>query len=285
MPTTKVQIQYVVIPHPDDEFGAWSLIEGATNNYPVFVLLTHGEATVMGTGTGLQADLGERPPQPQPFHGKGSLFLHAQRLDSWHTFLNRMADLDATLDVPGFRGHQTAATTPPSARSPEFDLFIGDKTARVVFDLGDGHLDADVVSWAVRTVRSEVRPQLPLQQEYGIIGAAYYNASYPGPSYTHPDHHAVHLALWNTDFGLPGPQWGRTPHTDPDAASPHGRTDIVSPTTYEAVMAVGDNGQRLGALQQVYGWLAFEPDGYFHPGPAVTDDGAFARYQSFWQRF
>ena len=59
----------------------------------------------------------------------------------------------------------------------------------------------------------------------------------------------------------------------------------MSAATYDAAMAVGADGQRHGAVQQVYGWLAFEPGGYFHPLPEPTDDGAFARYQSFWQRF
>ena len=36
----------------------------------------------------------------------------------------------------------------------------------------------------------------------------------------------------------------------------------MSAATYDAAMAVGADGQRHGAVQQVYGWLAFEPGGY-----------------------
>jgi hypothetical protein len=265
----KSQLQYVLIPHPDDEFAAWSMIEGAADNYPVFILLTHGEATAFADGHGLQVGLGERVPQPQPFHGPHSLFAHAQRLDSWHAFLDRMAALDATLDSPPFFQHLVV-----DGRG--FDVFIGTRTARVVFDLGDGSLTEDDVGWALRTVRANVRGFLPVTQEYGAIGAAYFNADNPGPIYTHPDHRAVHRALWDTDFGLPGPQWGRTTDSDPDVA----RTSEVTPETYRQAMEVGAGGQRLGAVQQVYGWLGAPAEGF-----PTTPGDLFARVQAFWQRF
>lgn len=284
MTTAKRQLQYVLIPHPDDEMQGWSLIEGARDNYPVFVLMTHGEATGSGDGRGLDADRGERTPQPQPFHGPGSLFLHAQRLDSWHTFLDAMAGDDATLDVPRFYDHLVAADA-ATGRNAGFDVFIGERSARVVFDLGDGTLQQDVVAWAFRTVRSRVRPLLPVQVEYGAIGAAYYNTLPGAPYYDHVDHHAVHLALWHVDFGLPGPQWCRTPHIDPDVAATGGRTEAISPAIYKAATAIDAHGQRLGHYQRIYGWLAFDPSGYFPPADGPNDDGAISRYQSFWRRF
>src|SRR5436305_2917999 len=49
--TTKTQIQYIVSPHPDDVFEAWSLIQDSSANYPVFITLTKGESTGHCTGT------------------------------------------------------------------------------------------------------------------------------------------------------------------------------------------------------------------------------------------
>lgn len=287
-PEPKQQLQYVLVPHPDDEFQAWSLIEGAAHNYPVFILLTHGEGTGLADGRALETGLSERVPQPQPFHGKGSLFVRAQRLDSWHAFLDAMAAIDPTLDVPRFHGHLTATSPPPpgpAGRSGGFDLFIGERTARVVLDLGDGSLDQAAVAWALRTVREQVRPLLPVQQELGVVGAAYYNASHPGPGYTHGDHRAVHLALWHVDFGLPGPQWCRTAHADPDVEGTGGRTSSVSPAGYAAAMGLGPDGTRTGRYQWAYGWLAFFPGGHFPVADGRADDGATSRYQSFWRRF
>ena len=284
MATAKRQLQYVLIPHPDDELQAWSMVEGAEDDHPVFILLTHGEATGMGDGHGLEVARGERIPQPQPFHGPHSLFLHAQRLDSWHAFLDAMADVDPTLDRPPFHGHLVGADA-PGGRPAGFDLFIGERSSRVVFDLGDGGLDQDAVAWALRTVRAQVRPLLPVQDELGAVGAAYYNTLPGAPRYDHVDHHAVHLALWNVDFGLPGSQWCRTPHIDPDVERTGGRTEAMSPETFAAATAIGPNGDAVGHYQRIYGWLAFDPTGSFPAGDRPTDDGAVSRYQSFWRRF
>jgi hypothetical protein len=268
-PSSKSQLQYVVIPHPDDEFEGWSMVEAAASNYPVFILLTHGEGTTFADGHGYDPARGERAPQPQPFHGPGSLFVHAQRVDSWHQFLDAMAGIDPTLDSPPFDSHL-------SVDGRAFDVFVGDRTARVVFDLGDRQLVPLTVAWALQTVRSHVRPLLPTQVEYGVIGAAYYNASYDGAKYTHPDHQAVHRALWDHDFGLPGPQWGRTAAADPDVR----RTSAISVDTYRAVMDPGTNPASLGLHHRLYGWLSDVPADY-----DVEGDGIFSRVQSFWQRF
>jgi hypothetical protein len=275
------RIQYVVVPHPDDEFQAWSLIEGTTDRYTVFVLLTHGEASGMLDGHGFDAAKGERTPQPQPFHGRHSTFGRAQRLDSWHAFLDAMADEDpATLDVPTFHGHLDTSRG-------GVDVFIGEGTARVVFDLGDGRLDQDAVADATTIVRTQVRPLLPHQEEADVIGASYFNASDDAaPIYTHRDHRAVHEALWNVDLGVPGRQRCRTTHGDPDVvAATGGTTRAISPETYEAMMALGPDDRRQGHYQRIYGWLAFFDGGAFPPAPDEHEDGAVSRYQSFWHRF
>ena len=117
----------------------------------------------------------------------------AQRLDSWHAFLDGMAELDSGLDVPA-----------PVSGVEGFELRVGERSARVVFDGGDGRLSPQFVTDALQAVRRQ-RDRFPVQREDGVIGAAYYNDRYPGAwKYTHPDHLAVHRALFDTDQGLPG---------------------------------------------------------------------------------
>ena len=79
--TSKTQLQYIVIPHPDDEYEAWSLVEKSAGNYPVFLVMTHGEETSFYDGHGIDAqgynlEYGERVPQPQPWSTKWSATLH-----------------------------------------------------------------------------------------------------------------------------------------------------------------------------------------------------------------
>lgn len=270
----KQQLQYVLIPHPDDEFSAWSLIQNSTENYPVFILLTHGEATGMCDGHGLQVDLGERVPQPQPFTGTHTANCGAQRLDSWHAFLDGMAEIDSRLDSPALVGTVEG-----------FELRVGEQSARAVFDGGDGRLSPLFVTDALQTVRRH-RDRFPVQREYGVIGAAYYNDRYPGAwRYTHPDHLAVHRALFDTDQGLPGPQWGLTAHSDPDAAPPHGRIGQTSPDVFAAAMSVAPDGQRTGIFQRAYGWLGFWPGDGRWPAHETDAEPGVSRSQTFWERF
>lgn len=274
------RLRYVLIPHPDDEFAAWSLVQRRPDLFVVFILLTHGEWTTFADGHGLQADLGERVPHPQPFKGPGTLHIRSQRVDSWHTFLDAMADGDDTLDVP---------VSIPSP-SQNFELFVGFKTARVIFDLGDGTLTPEAVTAALQEARTLRRVHLPVHEEGDVVAASYWNRDDPGSLvYLHRDHRAVHEALWATDQGLPGPQWGRTSHGDPDAAT-QGTTATVDADIYDAAMAVdpppadpivNPDALRTGAFQRCYAWLV---DAYW---PAGERDEAtlFSRTQTFWARF
>src|ERR671917_1265731 len=73
--TAKKRLQYVVVPHPDDEFSAWSLIEKSHDNYPVFIVLTRGERTRYCAPEGkvaLQVNLGEDKPSPYPYVGRST---------------------------------------------------------------------------------------------------------------------------------------------------------------------------------------------------------------------
>lgn len=274
------RLRYVLIPHPDDEFSAWSLVQRRPDIYPVFVLLTHGERTNQADGRGLQAELGERVPKPQPFTGPDTVNIREQRLDSWHWFLDAMAKVDDTLDVP----------VPVASPSDEVRLFVGRRTTRVIFDLGDGRLTPAAVTAALAETRRLRHDHLPVQQEGDVVAASYWNRDDPGSLvYVHPDHRAVHEAVWATDHGLPGAQWGRTSHGDPDAAA-HGRTAVVDRDIYDAAMAVtpppadpilNPGARRTGSFQHAYGWLQ---DDYW---PADERDAValFSRTQTFWSRF
>lgn len=269
------RIRYVVVPHPDDEFSAWSLVGGQGDHYVVFVLLTKGEATRFCDGHGLQVAYGERQPATPAggWPGAGTPGCKAMRVESFNAFLDKMAELDPSLDVPG-----------PPVRlpgPPPFELRVGARTARAVFDLGDGTLTPDRVTAAIQAVRA-ARDRFPVTAEDDVVGAAYRNGHYPDAAlYDHPDHRAVHEALYGTDQGTPGPQWGRTVPTDPERAA----TLAVPDALYCQVLCVSPYNSkgawRTGALQWAYGWLA---DDYWSADPAAGSS-VFARTQDFWQRF
>lgn len=272
------RLLYVVIPHPDDEFEAWSVVERSPDTYPVFVLMTHGESTMYADGRGLRTDLGEVAPSPMPFAGRGSETVRRQRVGSWHRFLDAMTGRDAAHD-----GEITTRTV-TGGPSPA-QLWVGDTSARVVYDGGDGRLSPGFVVDALHHTRELRHSELPVQQESCAVGAAYHNTSDPG-SYPYPnaDHGAIHEALWTTDLGLPDGQFCRTTRNDPRAAAA-GRVEEVSRATYEAAMRIDPDGHRVGHLQTIYGWLGFfEPDGRM--GAGDTDATTlYSRQQTFWSAF
>ena len=267
-----MHLVYVVVPHPDDELEAWSLLEDRAGQYPVFVLCTHGEQTVYADGRGAQPELGERIPLPQPWGEPGSATVRAQRLGSFTAFLDRAAALDPHLDAE-LVDHGVLADGP----SP-FSLAVGERSARVVFDGGDGRLSPEFVTAALQRTRALRTTHLPVREEGGVVGAAYWSTTAGSVRYAHRDHRAVHTALWHTDQGVPGPQECRTGRTDPDAV----RTSSISASTYDALMGIAPDGRRTGVFQVVYGWLG-PPQGW----PAGQTDATtmWSRQQSFWRRF
>ncbi|MBW2524675.1 MAG: hypothetical protein JRI23_10890 [Deltaproteobacteria bacterium] len=288
-------IRYVVHPHPDDEYEGWSHVDGATDRYVVFVLLTRGEASGYCTGQGFDTGTGEREPQPPGFQGRWSAACAAQRLDSWHYFLDTMTatanpELGAVAFVRHYEASGLAGTLPPQrcdsldpapysncSESRGYDLWLGPGSARVAFDLGDGDLTADEVAWALEAARA-LRVELPVQAEHDIVGASYRNAvAAHGVVYDHPDHHAVHTALWEVDFGLPGPQLAATALGDPDGTI----TALVSLSTHDAAWGLGANDYREGAAQVAYGWLA---SGYWTACTASCGC-LFCSEQRYWSRF
>ena len=269
---TDRRLVYVVVPHPDDELQAWSLLEDRADQYPVFVLCTHGEQTVYADGRGHQPELGERTPLPQPWGAPGSATVRAQRLGSFTAFLDGVAALDAHLDA-ALVDHGVLDDGP----SP-FRLAVGERSARVVFDGGDGRLTPAFVTAALQRVRALRTTHLPVQVEGGVVGAAYWNTTAGSARYEHRDHRAVHDALWHTDQGVPGPQECRTGSADPDAV----RTEHISPATYARLMGIAPGGRRTGLFQVVYGWL-----GPHRGWPAGETDARtmWSREQAFWRRF
>jgi hypothetical protein len=293
-------LQYVLVPHPDDEYQGWALVGGRPETYPVFILLTHGERTVMCDGRGFHPEHGERAPQPQPFVADDPARCAAQRLDTWHAFLDAMAELDDTLDVPGEGETVTGAPLedgPPPAHPDradpplEFDLRVGVDSARAVFDLGDGDLGPDEVAWALTAVRAE-RERFPVTAEGGAVGAAFSNPAglEACVAYPHPDHAAVIDALWETDFGLPGAQYGRVCATDPRAEI----VEAVPEALHTAVWGVdpppvdphaNPNATRTGVAQTVYGWLAFtfsDPQVHRYWEVGSEAETIFSREQAFF---
>ena len=173
--------------------------------------------------------------------------------------------------------------------SRSFRVYADESSARVVFDLGDGDLTPAEVTWAIQSVRARRRQLFPRLKEYGVLAASYRNVDPRCLVYDHPDHRAVHVAVYNTDQGTRGPQWGRTCLYDPDVAA-GGRVEEMAPDVFEYALGVEarsidparyPNAVRTGVFQVHYGWLIGD---YW----AAHGDGAETfgdRKQAFWARY
>lgn len=286
-------LRYYVIPHADDEMESWSILERDPDHYPVFMLMTRGEQTQYCGGKGFAPNTGERLPQPQPFADRFTETCAKERIDAWSFFLDEMskngrAHTGSVKHVGKFTGEVRAGDVTPTRCddlddktknchvSRDFEVWVGERSARVVFDLGDGDLSKEEVEWAIHTVQRR-RDLFPIQEEDDIVAAGYANKN-PlfGLPYAHGDHLAIHHAIYETDFGTPGPQWGRTALGDPDAAV----TLWVSGYAFDAMFHV-DGNRRVGAHAVAYGWLA---DPYYE-GCERALSSPFSHEQKFWRRF
>lgn len=291
------ELRYVLSPHPDDEFQAWSLLEDTPDAYTVFIMLTRGEETRFcepDTYAAEGYDEGLEPPaEPQP-EGRWTASCTRARLASWVTFMEAMAAEDPGLPGdfadPVTAGPFAAAGTRICRHDDDRELCgqdqrtgkvwvdSSDRGALVSFDLGDGDLTADEVAWALETVRDH-REDLGLDTELpesGIIGASFANRDHPDCfAYDHPDHHAVHEALYEHDFGA-GPQTAATCRSDPRAD----RFETVTQASVEAAFEV-DGEQRVGAHATAYGWLHED----FYPIDRNGQDELFHSHQAFWTRY
>lgn len=302
--TNKKTIEYFVQAHPDDEIGAWSLIQRSTTRYPVLVLLTRGEETSYCTSSGAAGNeraFGEAAPPGDAYRGKWSSGCREARVQSWHRFLDAMADYDASLSKPPFRGRYVASgsagVSMPSrvdadgrvVESRAFEVWADEKSARVVFDLGDNDLTPDEVTWAVQAVRARRRALFPRIAEGSVVASSYRNVDPRCDFYDHHDHRSVHVAIFGTNQGTPGPQLGRTCIHDPDVAN-GGRIVDVDADIFEKAMAVDapaidperyPNARRVGAFQIHYGWLM---ENYW-PVTRGAGEGLISQRQAFWSRF
>jgi hypothetical protein len=294
---TQTALRYYVIPHADDEVESWSLLERDTDHYPVLMLMTHGEQSQFCNGSGFDANTNERLPQPQPFSnapsaGRWTQTCGDERIDAWHFFLDEIAKEGRShLGTVSYVGHftgeiQTGDTSPTRCDSmtptenchpsQEFDVWVGPRSARVVFDLGDGDVRPEEVIWAVRTVQRHLN-LFPIQTEDDVVAAGYANkVIFWGLPYTHPDHEAIHEAIFKTDLGTPGPQWGRTSAGDPDSVL----SLAISGFAYNAMFEV-DGDRRVGAHTVAYGWLATP----YYEGCELGFACPFSHKQNFWKRF
>lgn len=269
----KARIDYLVAPHPDDEISSWALIDNDSNSYPVFMVMTQGELSGycdIEARRNYEPEYGELPPVPEPF-GKSLETCKQARIASWHLFLDTMATVDRHLDVPLPLG--TFAMTRPCSqcsrevyqpeptdvtRVPalEYDLYVGAKSARMVFDFGDLDLRREEIRAAVQEARMHASlGTFGLRQEGRVIGSAYYSKDTDCFFRDHTDHDAVLTEINNIDFGTPGLQYVRT--TDCDTTGRPSHTFYVETSYYDAMMSHSNTllYGRSGVAQRVYGWL------------------------------
>lgn len=297
------QLSYIVMPHPDDEWGGWSLIANSTGNNKIFLFATNGEQTGACSSAGqawYEGSDGETQPSNPPWNagGQWSSACIASRRSSTLGQLNDRAATDPTL--PTFVGSSpstkcfsgnTRAGLPPQRKdgglpytsncAVVYQSTNGYGTA-IFFDLGDADLTKEEVEWAVLAVKNNKSyvgvANLP---DFNIIGG-YRNLVNYGTAcavYDHTDHRAVHEALWNYSMGVTV-RWGRTCTNDPDSSTSNGgRTATVTAVDQSSAIAmVGST--RTGTLQKRYGWLI---DGYW-TSLYTGFDKQWSSTQAFWGR-
>lgn len=285
------KMSYIVVPHPDDEMQAWSLIEDSPDNYHVFVVLTRGEQTSYCSSPGHDAGTGEAAPDPWPA-GKWTSTCELARENSFLDFLEGMGATDNGLPTDytyrGSKGPFGAGgitlcryDSGGCVSDRSADVWTSALASVVWFNLGDGDLTKEEVTWAIKAVRDNrallgINSTLP---NHNLIGASYWNKSYAGCYvYPHSDHRAVHEALWDIDFNV-GYQAVASCESDPDAS----RTEWVTYAHFDDAFDTSGS-TRLGEHVVHYGWLQSGNPGYWR-GDYSGQDELFHRKQVFWVRF
>lgn len=309
--TARKQIAYVVMAHPDDEMHGWAILERSTANFSVVIHGTQGEATGYcknASFPSFQPGLGEVRPgnlSATAFNDIKSdgVVTSAEckrlRVGSSRGFWGAVASFDAAFAPAPFERHVLSGKSLPSGTPGRgcavsrtgFEIWLGENSALVYFDLGDGNLSKCEVEWAISQVRllrgSYYLPNLP---EYSIVAPGLYHDKDPNNDWTtydpvyadcahygHPDHGAVHRAVFQTNFGTAGPQIGRTCSADGDVPNSSSRKNVLV-DDYNRVFGVSADGTRTGAAQRYYGWL-------FGTNPYPTGNESQTRapqHQSFW---
>jgi hypothetical protein len=298
--TKPTRVSYVVIPHPDDEFQDWSLIEHAPANYTVVISATEGEQTgycVPSVYRSAGWQKGKEPPADPVPRGRWTESCAQARIHSWLGFFRDMGKSDptipSTLRYAGRKGpfpadgtsicrEDTLAPARPCRPGDTVDrrarvwLDTRGRGALVMFDLGDGDLTPAEVTWAVRTVQRHrgalgLDTRLPGRE---VIGAYANKRDHACFIYAHPDHLAVRAALSHHDFGVRY-QAGATCSTDP--AADFSRT--VSDRSATAAWKINSSGVQVGAFVGNYGWLH---SGYY-PLDRTGEADLFHTHQAFWR--
>lgn len=290
------KVMYVVVPHPDDEFQAWPLIENTPDTHKVFLMLTRGEQPYYCDSPAYDDQYGARPPDPWP-DGRWSLSCEQARINSFFGFMKDMGAVDAGLaesyDELGVRGPFDGGDQ-IICRRDSLDNSQGecitDSTARVWtslqatviwFNLGDGDLTAQEARWAISTVLAN-KPVFGIDSQLadtGIVGASYYDGTEPSScsGYMHPDHGAIQTALKESDFGA-GWQAAAICNADPEATMEASVTD----DSYSRAFGKPPDSP-LGAFFVNYGWLSSATE-HGHPDDHHGQDANFHRNQTFWIR-
>ena len=308
--------QYLVMPHPDDEASVWAHVGHDPRVHHVVLYATRGEESsgcrTAAEGGGPYWFQGPDSPVGEPDHGEVDPL--GAGTDTWQgrwsdacregriagtlAFLDAEAQEDPTLPS-GFPPadqptavHELPGRLPGGAMPGRFDNGVPVPTSEVAvydaangrgtvlfFDLGDGDLTSDEVTWALRsTVAHAERLGLPDLPDGPALGAFFNDMPvWDCEAYAHPDHAAVHTALAATDV-VDGPRLGRTCSEDPRVDEAW--TDAVALDDFVDLSEVGEDGQRLGSFQRHYGWLAATE----WSAAFGERDHLFSRVQHFWAR-
>ena len=179
-PNVVSSVSYIVVPHPDDEMQAWSLIEDTPGTYKVFIMLTRGEQTAYCDSPGLDEGTGEAAPTPRP-HGRWTASCEQARVNAFFEFMAAMAPGDSGLpssfdhrgitgpfdsmgsaicrhdgtdrDRDRNRNHDGADHDDDCLVDLTAEVWTSPLAAVVWFNLGDGDLTAEETAWAIATVR------------------------------------------------------------------------------------------------------------------------------------
>lgn len=209
-----------------------------------------------------QPDKRERHPFGSPWQGQGSQACKDARVASWLWFLDDVAELDDGLPDLGIGDTPFADDTYRGAFCFDVgcaDVWSSGEGARVAFDLGDRDLTADEVAAATMALHNNRAAWgIPILPQAGVLA----NTPYPYVDDPlcqfrddHPDHVAVHDAVFSADLGA-GPQFGVACAQGERFRRNPGPVMPIDPRTLIAVNYVDPvTEQRIGPYQVNYGWL------------------------------
>lgn len=312
-----IQISYLVMPHPDDEYQVWSLVTGSGTNYKVIIYMTRGEQTAFckNDSAAKNAYQGPLSPVGQPDYGEvnplgagTNIWLGMwtstcknSRIEGTLDFLTKKAQSDSSIptgfsyrNTYSFTGNTSAGVpprrydcnesvtplcTPTESRSAKVYNASNGMGKVIFFDLGDNDLTKEEVQWAIAAVRSNKSTLgIPTSlPDYNSLGAFRHSGVYSG---CQQYDHKDHKSVHDALWQydmINGKQHARTCSGDPDHDS--GRTKSVTLSEHDATKQ-GSTTTRTGPFQKYYGWLA---PGYWDWG--WNFDEIRARTQYFWSRF